>query len=386
MNTPFNSAIRIAALWAAIGGVLLFLGTHTASAHPCPAVTTPPSGTPGDIVVQEFPPEGPMETAWKVRFAHATGQGLYITGAWFKRGPTESWMRVLWDARVSEIFVPYHPGSPRYFDLTDYSFPLVVAGPEDAGPCGTIIDGKIIKQVRTRGLAWKDDQYVRYGHELALWATLDSANYNYVMSYAFRDDGTIALRIGATSRNLPFKEYIGHMHDALWRIDMDLNGYLGDTAYVASHHETTGSNVANDTIDLFNGGEEGWLDWEAEKFTEVHLQDTAKNQHGNNISYEFKPVRRGTPRHKEPIVHHDFWITRYHGSETVYREVNKYINGESVSNSDVVVWHASPAHHNPRDEDGYFDEDSLWNGVALLMWTGIDLRPRNLFSKTPLFP
>ena len=31
-------------------------------------------------------------------------------------------------------------------------------------------------------------------------------------------------------------------------------------------------------------------------------------------------------------------------------------------------------------------DGSTWKGVALLMWGGIDLRPRNLFDRTPLFP
>lgn len=182
-----------------VGMLAVFCWKASVSAHPCPPFTPPLADTPGNTVIQNFPPAGPMQTAWKVRFAHATGKGLYVTGAWFKSAPGGSWMRVLWDARVADIFVPYHSGSPRFYDLTNFNFPLVNATSDDAGPCGQIIDGKVIHQVRRRGLLWKDDTDGRYGHELVLWATLDSANYNYVMSYAFRDDGTIALRLGATS-------------------------------------------------------------------------------------------------------------------------------------------------------------------------------------------
>jgi hypothetical protein len=42
-------------------------------------------------------------------------------------------------------------------------------------------------------------------------------------------------------------------------------------------------------------------------------------------------------------------------------------------------------HHVPRDEDGHKDM-GLWKGVALVMWTGFDLRPRNFFDTTPFFP
>ena len=64
-------------------------------------------------------------TAWKVHFARGMHKGLYITGAWFKRSLGEDWIKILNDARVAELFVPYHQSSYiRYFDLTGFSFPL----------------------------------------------------------------------------------------------------------------------------------------------------------------------------------------------------------------------------------------------------------------------
>lgn len=362
-------------------------GTALSQSMPCPVMTTPPAGTPANEIVQVFPPAaGGGETAWRVRFGHATSKGLYITGAWFRRGAGEPWTRVLWDARLADIFVPYHPGSPRYYDLTNFNFDLEPATSDDAGPCGRIIDGRVIHQVRSYGLMWKDDQNVRYGHELVLWGTLDSANYNYVMSYAFRDDGTIALRMGATSRNLPGSEYTAHMHEGLWRIDMDLNGFTHDSALEVSHNASTSSYGSHDSFSPFNGGREGGIDWNDREFTEVHVRDTRRtNAHGRNISYEFKPVRRGSARHPESFSHSDFWVTRYRGSERNYSNVTNYVNGESVTDTDVVVWHNSPVHHDPRDEDGRFINNQ-WRGVALLMWGGVDLRPRNLHDDTPLFP
>ncbi|NNE98463.1 MAG: hypothetical protein HKN25_05520 [Pyrinomonadaceae bacterium] len=384
--------MKVYKLWRSMMGLLailvcFYVTASNTAAHPCPTFTTPPAGTPGNIVIQEFPPGAQMQTAWKVRFAHARGKGLYVTGAWFKKAPNEQWMRVLWDARLADIFVPYHSGSPqrRFYDLTNFDFPLVKANASDAGPCGKIIDGKVIHQVRTRGILWKKDELVASAYELALWATLDSANYNYVMSYAFRDDGTIALRLGATGPNLPGYEREAHMHSGLWRIDMDLNGFPSDSVYEAAHIETTAAPSATDTINPFNRGREGSIDWDANKFTELHLRDIKNNSHGNNISYEFRPVRRGKPVHQEVFSHDDFWVTRYRNTEQTYKIVDSYVNGESVMNTDVVVWHISPLHHNPRDEDGY-PEGKDWKGVALIMWGGIDLRPRNLFDKTPFFP
>lgn len=353
----------------------------------CSRATVQPAGTPANEVIQEFPTRGQAETAWRVRFAHGSAKGLYITGAWFKRTPGEPWMRILWDARVADIFVPYHSGSPRYYDLTSFSFGLVPATAEDAGCCGTILDSVVVKEVRDRGIAWKDDTEVHRGEALVLWATIDAANYNYIIQYSFRDDGMISFRIGATARNLPGRELEAHMHNGLWRIDIDLNGFSHDSALLAEHHETTADLTANDTAIPINGGQEGAANWRARRFTHIRVVDTVRtNAHGRNISYDLIPLRRGKARHKESFSHQDFWVTRYHGTELIYSQVPTYVsNAESVTDTDVVIWHSSPVHHLPRDEDGEFVGNS-WHGVALLMWGGFDLRPRNLFDNTPLHP
>ena len=33
-------------------------------------------------------------------------------------------VEIVEDMRLSEIFVPYHPGSPRFFDISGHNFPL----------------------------------------------------------------------------------------------------------------------------------------------------------------------------------------------------------------------------------------------------------------------
>src|SRR4051812_35627689 len=58
-------------------------------------------------------------TAWKVQYARGMHKGLYITGAWFRRSLDEPWMQVLADARIADLFVPYHETAGiRFFDLT----------------------------------------------------------------------------------------------------------------------------------------------------------------------------------------------------------------------------------------------------------------------------
>ncbi len=228
----------------------------------CLAHSAPPDSSP-NVAYQQFPAQGALATAWRVAFDHGPSQGLYITGAFFKPGPTRPWVRVLWRAGLSELFVPYAVGSPRYLDLSTYSFDLVDATSADAGPCGILLGSpaKVIKEVRDKGPLWKDDKKIRRGQVMALWGTLDAANYNYIIEYDFHDDGTISFRTGATAANLPGHQEMAHVHNAIWRLDVDLDGWAGDSVKVLRHNEPLGSASWTDDIVAFNGGHEGWVDW-----------------------------------------------------------------------------------------------------------------------------
>ena len=64
-----------------------------------------------------------------------------------------------------------------------------------------------------------------------------------------------------------------------------------------------------------------------------------------------------------------------------------------VEQTDIVLWCNSAVHHEPRNEDGkpnsgprLWPFDDAWEGSAIVMWSGFDLRPRNLFDRTPFYP
>ena len=250
-------------------------------------------------------------TAWKVHFARGVHKGLYITGAWFKRDLGEDWIKVLNDARVAELFVPYHQSSYiRYYDLTSFQFPLNEVKSEDAGPFGTLMPpfqgdpfATVVKEVRDRGLAWKDYAHgVRRGRELVIWAALEAGNYMYIMSYAFHDDGTIAFRVGATGQNLPGARYQAHVHSAHWRIDIDLFDGKKNSAMLMRHVEDPASLGAEDVKEPFNGGLEGGVDWDPKEFTMIRVQCDKQNARGEQIGYDLLPLRYGTPRHNEQFT------------------------------------------------------------------------------------
>jgi primary-amine oxidase len=346
-------------------------------------------------------------TAWKVHFARGLHKGLYITGAWYKRHLDEDWIKILHDAQVAELFVPYHQASDtRYFDMTGFSFPMAQVREEDAGPNGTILPPfqgdpfpTVVKEFRDRGVVWKDAPHgVRRGKELVIWGALEAANYMYIMSYGFHDDGTISFRIGATGQNLPGHRYEAHTHSAHWRIDIDLIDGKKNSAMVMRHLEDPASMGAEDIEEPFNRGFEGGIDWEPKEFTMIRVESDRKNAHGRPIGYDLMPIRMGSARHNEDFTQHDFWVTRSHPDrplESIFSNLPNLVKDEEpVESTDIVLWATSSAHHEPRDEDGKPNRsgetiwrwDDGWEGSALVMWSGFDLRPRNFFDRTPFYP
>jgi len=259
----------------------------------------------------------------------------------------------------------------------------------DAGCCGELLGDPpvVVKEVRDTGVLWKDDAEVRRGEELVLWGVLDAGSYNYLIQYGFRDDGTVTFGFAATGTNLPGREAEAHMHDGIWRIDVDLAGPAHDTVLLGRHLEPAGSPSATDQAPQFNAGREGFGDWKSGEFSLARVRDeVVRNGRGQKISYDLVPLRWGSSRHVEPFSQHDFWVMRERSTELSVTQLPAYVEDrEPIVDSDVVLWYTSPLHHVPRHEDGRLVGGS-WEGATIAMWAGFELRPRNLFDETPLFP
>ncbi len=347
------------------------------------AALLPPGGEPINQTVAFA-----SGSRWHLTVNAMNSFGLVITGASFQKSPTSPFIYVLFDGRMGEIFVPYHSGDPRYVDL-QYGFSCLTLKPADFPPPRQIIGDskKICKEVREY-LAWMDAYHsptrVRYGQEVVYFSVLDAANYQYIMEWTFRDDGTIQVRAGSTGPKLPASPKQGHMHNFTWRLDIDLNGAGGDSAYLTSHKEdlTPMKSTATDDRDLIDV--EGGLVWNDQNFNTLQIQDhTLKN--GNNppraTSYELVPLRSGTARHTEGFTKKDFWVTRYNpAQEFLADNLPDYVRArQSTVNQDLVIWYTGSEHHenNSRAED---------NDTVTVLWTGFDLVPNNLFNRTPFYP
>jgi primary-amine oxidase len=370
-----------------------------------------PNGAPANEIIQHFPTNDVMQTAWKVQWATQRGCGLYLKGAWFKRSPADDWMQVLGDARLAEAFVPYHSGSPRFWDVS-YNFPLCVLSREDAGPFGKLLlatdqhGGKnatglkpyVCQEIRDRGIAWKSSAGVRRGQTMVLWGVLEAANYRYIVEFGFQDDGVISFRLGSTGHNYASREWEAHMHNGLWRVDVNVDGPDHNSVLIMEHNEPLAPDKDNrakagTTHKPFNGGKEGWADWDPAKFTMLRvINERRKNIRGEPIGYDVMAMRMGNSRHfggkskEEECTQHDFWVTRNRTGEMDVKKLPDYVaRGEPILDTDVVLWYSVPAHHEPRSEDGEM-KGSTFTGCTPVMWAGFDLKPRNVFDRTPYFP
>lgn len=325
-------------------------------------------------VEQAFPTTGPEETRWKLCWQVLNGPNLVITGAWFRPAPTAAWVKLIYDARVSQLFVPYHPGSPRYYDI-GYGFGAVPLNSTDCLPAVGVVLGRgqeTCKEVRDRGLAWKHDSYKRRGQELVLWSVMAAANYNYIVEWTFRDDGAVIGRVGATGQVAGTS---AHMHGPIWRLDIDLNGACCDGTALFKHTETlTTASDSHAPVVMESG-----LTWNAASFTMLEIHDQSlKNSNGKQSEWDLMPSVSGIPNHFESFTKSTFWVTRYNWSEMLGNMLPTYVNLLTpVSNNDIVVWYYAGLHHMVRDED---------KDMTHLMWAGFMLRPANLWSKTPLYP
>jgi Cu2+-containing amine oxidase len=229
---------------------------------------------------------------------------------------------------------------------------------------------------------------IRRGQSLAVWSVLDGANYRYIMLYQFRDDGVVGFRLGATAHNLRSTDADSatHLHMGCWRINVELGSARMTKVSQVILNTAIPATVVNDLT------REARIQWVAEEFTRLRVASTfAVNSHipAHPISYELIPVRMGSGRFNgvgESFTQHELWVTRQRTSELRPRDLATFENSEGIGESATTLWHHAPVLHVPRDEDFGVDGTDAYEGVAITAWAGCDLRPRNFFSSTPLYP
>jgi len=359
-------------------------------------------------VVKAFP-----DLAWHICVTDMGRKGLWVGPVQLRRGTSGPWMPVLYQAGLADIFVPYHlDTSFRPYDL-HWTQGLSPISLQDVGAQGSRIwlsnetFPTVAYEVRDRGVGWlcKGNVYsaTRRGQELVLWGVSDAGNYDNIIEFGFRDDGSMSFRTGNTGFNSPANPVEPHTHNALWYVDMDLNGSPGDSAATLTHSEPAPPAPPLTAVDpRLPFSIEGMRPWNPQQLTTLLVEDNATTAFGNRLGYEFAPLQNALTRHygwMEDWTHNDLYVTRYNYADTVWASPvspwhypDEYllpaVNGQPAQGQDLVLWVKTAAHHVPTDEDRANSDLTAvpqgMNGITLTHWSGFQAQPHNLFNANPL--
>jgi hypothetical protein len=375
-------------------------------------------------ITQYFPAAAAGETAprpesgWRIKYEIlAAGTHNYGGSAvWefqsvefmrgYKPSGEEDWIKILNNLVLAEMYVPYYNGM-EIWDITGYFFNFVRAKvnyiPHQGIISGRLLaDNVVIAEVVDDNVRWMaTNDNIRRGQVLELWATLNAANYRYVIKYSFADDGTIHVRAGGTARNLrsvPVGDEEGmHLHSPGWRLEFDLGAADANKIEIVEREPDPQSARATLVHRPFANGSEGGEIWNPEKFTTVMVTNARtmdRHDPAHNVSYKLVSLRSGSPRTFREHTKYDFWAVlsspsepnRSSDRERRFAEIADYArNPEPLDGHAVALWTATALHHIPRTEDFGAKDYNASEGSAIMMWTGFDLMPHNLWDKTPLF-
>jgi primary-amine oxidase len=327
-------------------------------------------------------------TSWNICWTYVSGYGLVLGPVSFKKPRGFRPLRVIEQASVAQIFVPYASGDPRFYD-TSFGFPNAGIG---ANLClkGALFDGgTACLEHRDRDVDWMfPDSAVpsgRRGEEAVLWSVLYAANYLYIEEWGFRDDGIFWGRVGATGQNLPGIETESHTHDYVWRIVPHIAARGNSVNYVGINEPVTQLTAPDVSLRITHPTS---VVWNPQRFDQVEIYAPGvTNGRGDTTSYRLIPQPNGgLAHHQEAFTQADLWATKGDPLETDASSLPVYVKEKvSLVNADIALWYRGSFRHQPRDEDGYYDSSGSWIGTTHTLWTGFLFMPRNLFDSSPFF-
>lgn len=182
----------------------------------------------------------------------------------------------------------------------------------------------------------------RNANELILTSQFLSGWYRYHMSWTFKDDGTIVPFFGFATVPATCVAYTHH-HNNYWRLDFDINGADGDSI--------TEINAGVSPLSIQSESVRSWVD--ADTAWEVTDSQTG-------LGYRLRPGADDLQQPADSFSVADAWVLAYQpggeledlgipagpGANTACMiRMDGYANGESVADTDLVVWYRGGAEH-----------------------------------------
>jgi len=365
---------------------------------------------------------------------------------------------VMYEGSLSELYVPYMDPSNGWNNRVFIDAGEFYAGPGFLKPLRPGLDcpataayfdglsaGERGAPKLTSGLvclfersgsdpAWRhfenNSVYGRPGRELVLRSAAAIGNYDYLMDWRFRQDGTIEVAVGATgvieTKAVVQKNAAGHAMDQIgmnaspeygrfvadntvgvnhdhffsYRLDMDVDGPSNSFMADRMVQKLLASDPMRKSIWIV---EHTIAAREKDAIMDIHLERPSmwmfvnpdvKGPLGYPTGYEIMPGATAKsllspddpPQMLGAFSEHQFWVTPYDPAQRyaagTYPTSSKGTDGlaawtqanRPIENTDLVGWYTLGFHHVPRVED--------WP-VMPTMWHTFQLRPFNFFAANP---
>lgn len=351
---------------------------------------------------------------WQLCWEHRQREGI-IYHDFYYTPPAGLEIKILNQANMAQIHVPYDDNGARYHDVSDYGLGGNFLNNLQSGDCP---DGELRSEnnvnmicmlTRQRNHAHAShvgtiDQHA-IGQYFEIFSVSHVGAYNYIPTWRLYDDGTIEVAMGATGSLQRFRtgsQYqsngwllndsdlygVSHQHNYYWRLDFDLGSSANDDVVEEIEFISQSDNLSRiKSITPFTT--EAARSIAPERYRSWQIRDgVSTNASGHSISYQIEPLLTGHrdegPSY-EPWTLNDFYVTVNNNCEKYAShnpEINgcsdnlsTFVNGENLTGADVVIWYGLSFHHIPRDED----EPKMH-----AHWNSFKITPRNVTTKNPL--
>ena len=396
--------------WRLIIALILFVAAGFAIIGAKQLTAQAGANCSGDYFIDQQLPTG---ARWQMCWENRQREGIILYDVYYTPlgGPTR---KVLAQANLAQIHVPYDDNGARYHDSTDSglgSSYLTTLTSFDC-PNGIVLQylgrGVVCVQVQSRGYAYRYttagvDRGLQ-GYQLRVFSISHVGEYNYIAQWDFSDDGAIKPQVGATGKLQRLGTYVSqqhgwplrtegndvvrgvsHTHNYYWRLDFDISDKTNDLVEEINFSPANLNQEREISVTPFLT--ETARSRDAELMRSWRIRDKAiTNSDNHYISYDIVPgggATRFIGPDYEPFTYNDFYVTAYNACEKFSSHnplpcqpnVSDFVNGENTDGTDLVLWYGINFHHLVRDED----EDFM-----PVHWDGFAMYPRDWTATNPL--
>ncbi|NND92640.1 MAG: hypothetical protein HKN42_17435 [Granulosicoccus sp.] len=292
-------------------------------------------------------------------------------------------LRVLSSARLSQLHVAYDDSDVTYNDVTQYGLGggyLQTLSAADC-PLGNLLN----VQTRPAICRWRNQGDAAYRtanraattQSLNLFSVSQVGAYAYIINWTFHDDGAVEPGVGATGAlqrsssdtKLPFGRllqgdpdtlWLSHTHNYYWRLDFDLGSAANDDRFSETRYVPQSDGTRIRQTRRFRTEQALSIQPEMQQRWQISASDGE-----DSPAYLIEPTHLGhrfVRTDVEPYSEYDLFVTvasdceRFASQNARFNpdclnDVLQYVDGQSIVDEDIVLWHRVGFHHMPRSED-----------------------------------